>query len=170
MAVNRSLQVNVVFSGYYDANGPSGPGYYGNATYTQTGSTPDMPGIVDASGNIHFDRAPAFDHTLYNESIDITLNLSGSTTLQGGASTTPVTWATAIGNGVQHSAMQIWDENNQPTNEIVASFVAGSNNMSILLIDNDDDSNTYSYKPAVIIPALNNYYISLDPKVINRPT
>jgi hypothetical protein len=65
--------------------------------------------------------------------------------------------------------MQIWDDN-QPTNEIVPSFVAGSNNMSILLTDNDDDSNTYSYKPAIIIPALNNYYISLDPKIINRPT
>ena len=40
----------------------------------------------------------------------------------------------------------------------------------LTITDKDDDSNTYNYKPAVELPALNNYYISLDPRIINKPT
>lgn len=167
MAVNRSLQVSMVFSGYYDANGPDGAGYYGSATYTQTGSTPDMPGLIDSDGSIHLDRAPSFDHNQYNENIDITFNLSGSATSQGG-DTLAIAWPSAIGNGVSQSAMQTWDSNNQPTSEITASFVPGDS-MAVLLSDKDDDSNTYSYKPAIVIPSQNNYYISLDPRIVNKP-
>lgn len=160
MPQNRKLDITVVFSCTRNADGSFG----GGATYTQAGSTPDMGNIVDADGQIHFDRATG-DAEGYNNNVDITFTLETPCTVTPGNTTLDIAWATQYGPG-----MKVTDEQGNPTSEMSVQFDPNQPNV-ITILDKDDDSNTYHYKPAVelIREGLNNYYISLDPKIVNRP-
>jgi len=162
MPVNRKLSITVTFS--CTRNGTNDFG--GGAVYTQTASTPDLGNIVDANGKIHLDQAPAYDSSVYNENVDIEFTLATPSSVSPGNSTVPVAWATQYGAGmtIQVPAGGKQDE---------MTVVFDSNHPNVITIkDKDDDSNTYNYKPALelIRPGKNNYYISLDPQIVNRRT
>ncbi len=161
MPQNRKLAITVTFSCTHHADGSFG----GGATYTQTGSTPDMGSIVDANGKIDFDKAPDTPAG-YNDNVDITFTLETPCSVSPDNTTLDIAWATQYGPG-----MKVTDEDGNDTNEMSVAFDPAHPNV-ITVLDKDDDSNTYNYKPAVelIRPGLNNYYISLDPKIVNRPT
>ena len=162
MTVNRKLSITVTFS--CTRNGENDFG--GGATYTQTGSTPDLGNIVDTNGTIHLDSTPAFDSSVYNENVDIEFTLATPCSVSPDNTTIPVAWATQYGAGM---TIQVPVGGNQ--NEM--SVVFDSSNPNVITIkDKDDDSNVYNYKPALelIRPNLPNYYISLDPQIVNRRT
>ncbi|MBL37208.1 MAG: hypothetical protein CMP07_02245 [Xanthomonadales bacterium] len=161
MSVNRKLYITVTFACTQNADGSFG----GGATYTQTGSTPDMGTIVDSIGAIHFDQAPAAPEG-YNDNVDIEFTLASPCTVSPGNAQLDIAWATQYGSGMTVEKMD-----GTTTTEMSVVFDPSSPNV-ITIMDKDDDNNTYRYKPAVelVRPGLNNYYISLDPQITNRPT
>jgi hypothetical protein len=159
MPINRKLSVTVTFS--CTKNGENDFG--GSATYTQTGSTPDMGNIVDADGKIHLEKITHDDN--YNQNVDIEFTLATPCSVSDDT-TIPVAWATQYGTGM---TIQVPEGGNQDE----MSVIVDPNNPNLITIkDQDNDSNEYNYKPALelIRPGLPNYYISLDPKIVNRPS
>lgn len=160
MPINRTLSIQVTFAcTHISANE-----YGGTASYVQTSSVPDLGDVVTSDGTINFNLTAGFDPTEYNESVDISFTLATPANVSPDGTTTPVVWASVHGAG-----MKVTAPGGGSNNEMVVQTVPGNRNL-ILIIDNDDDSNTYTYKPAVELPAVNNYYISLDPQIVNRPT
>jgi len=124
-----------------------------------------MGNIVDANGEIHFDRAPNI-RAGYDDNMDITFTLETPCSVSSDNTNLDIACATQYGPG-----MKVTDDNGNATDEM--SVVYDPNQPNVITIrDKDDDSNTYRYKPAVelIRPGNNNYYISLDPKIVKRPT
>jgi hypothetical protein len=160
MTVSRTLNIDVVFNCTHDASNNT---FGGSATYSQGGSTPDMGNVVDADGTIHLDNAASFDKTQYSANVDIYFTLASQAAVSPDGGTTPVEWATVNGPGM-HITVPLGGS----ANEFVVQPVPGQPN-KILVKDNDDDSNTYNYKPAVELTAHGRYYISLDPRIVNRP-
>ena len=160
MTVARTLNINVAFHCTHDASDNT---FGGTASYAQAGSTPEMGNVVDSDGTIHLDRAAAFDPHAYSENVDIYFTLATPAVVMPGGTTTPVQWATVYGQG-----MHVTVPDGGSSNEFQVQAVAGQPNV-ILIKDNDDDSNTYNYKPAVELTDHAHYYISLDPKIVNRP-
>lgn len=156
MPVNRTVNVSVVFNCVQ--NGASDFG--GTASYSQTSSTPANLGtVVDANGNIDLQLAASFDPTQYNDSVDFVFTLAAQST----GYVTPVTWATRNGPG---ATIIVPGGGSSSEFEVVQS---PSTPQQLTILDNDDDSNTYSYKPAVELPNFKYYYISLDPQIVNKP-
>lgn len=156
MTTNRKLEIQVDFS-VTDADGG---GYGGSATYTQTGSTPDMGNIVDSDGTIHLDNAADYDASVYNQNVDLVFTLATPCT---GAHSFNVAWATQYGTGMTITV---------PSGGSNDEMTVHRNSSNVITVeDKDDDSNTYHYKPAleIIREGMNNYYISLDPRIVNRP-
>jgi hypothetical protein len=162
MPVNRTLNVGVTFNCTHDAGKGS---FGGTATYAQTGCTPpDMGSLVDADGTIHLDRANTYDGTKYNQNVDIVMTLATPCTVTPDNTTLPVVWASVHGAGVTIKVPKTGSGTE-------FAVVPSARNPNVLTIqDKDDDANTYDYKPAVELPTIDNYYITLDPKIINRPT
>ena len=162
MTINRTLNVAVTFNCTHDAKAGS---YGGTATYAQTSCDPsDMGNLVDDKGNIKLDNAKRYDPTVYNQAVDIVLTLATPANVSPDGTTTPVRWALANGGGVTIQAPR-----GGSASEIAVTVAPGNPNV-LTLVDKDDDSQEYQYKPAVELTAVNNYYISLDPKIVNRPT
>ena len=161
MPKNRKLDITVTFACTHNADGSFG----GGATYSQTNSEPELGNIVDADGTIHFDNAPRTPAD-YNNNVDITFTLATPCSVSPDGTTLDIAWATQYGAG-----MTVTDQNGNATDEMSVIFDASQPNV-ITIADKDDDSNTYNYKPAVelIRAGQNNYYISLDPRIVNRPT
>lgn len=155
MTISRTLNVQVTFNCV-----PRGTSDFGGtASYLLTSSTPDMGAIVDSSGAIHLDQAPAYDGTIYNENVDIYFTLQSPST----GTATPVIWAKTNGPG-----MHIDVPGGGSANEF--QVITYDQNPNLILVkDSDDDSNTYNYKPAVELTEHGGYYISLDPQIVNRP-
>jgi hypothetical protein len=156
--VNRSLTVVVTFNCTHDASNNT---YGGSATYAQASSFPELGPVVDSDGSIHLDRAPA-PPAGFSENVDIFFVLNSPATVTPDNTTLPVVWASVHGVGVS-----IHPHGLGTSGEF--TVVTTSNPNVILVQDEDDDSNTYDYKPAVELPSVGNYYISLDPKIVNRP-
>jgi hypothetical protein len=161
MTINRTLNVAVTFNCTHDAKQGS---YGGDATYAQTSCDPgNMGNLVDSKGNIKLDNAAHYDPAVYNQAVDIVLTLATPANVSPDGTTTPVRWALANGGGVTIQAPR------GGTASEIAVTASGDPNV-LTLIDKDDDSKEYQYKPAVELTAVGNYYISLDPKIVNRPT
>ena len=157
MPVNRTVNVSVVFNCVQNGANDFG----GSATYSQTGSTPaDLGTVVDSQGNIDMQQAAAYDPSLYNDSVDFVFTLAPQST----GYVTQVVWASHYGVG----ATIVVPQGGNASEFVVQQSPATPQQLTI--IDNDDDSNTYNYKPAVELPAYNNYYISLDPRIVNKPS
>lgn len=159
MPVSRSLSITVTFNCTHDASNNT---YGGTATYQQTASTPDLGQVVDSDGTIHLDRAPA-PPSGYTENVDIYFTLATPASVTPDGTTTPVSWSTVYGPG-----MTITVPPGGNGNEFTVTTYPDQPNL-ILVEDNDDDSNTYSYKPFVQLTAIGNYRIGLDPQIVNRP-
>lgn len=158
--VNRSLSIAVTFNCTHDASNNS---YGGTATYAQIGSNPDLGQVVDSDGTIHLDRAPA-PPAGFNDNVDISFMLNTPANITPDITTTPVVWARVYGAG-----MTIHPRGGLGTSGEF-NVVTYPNDPNLILVqDKDDDSNTYDYKPAVELPQIGNYFISLDPKIVNRP-
>lgn len=159
MPVSRTLNIDVTFHCTHNPDGSFG----GSATYAQNSSTPNMGNVVDADGTINLDRAAAFDHSAYTENVDIYFTLAPQAAVTPDNTTTPVEWATQNGVG-----MHITVPNGGSATEFEVHTIAGQPN-KLLVKDKDDDSNVYNYKPAVELTAHGRYFISLDPRIVNRP-
>lgn len=159
MPVNRQLSIAVTFNCTHRPDG----GYGGGATYAQTGSTPAAANIVDADGTIHLDNWTDFDRSAYKDNVDIEFTLATPCDVSPDGTQIPVAWATQYGAG-----MTVTVPAGGKNDEMEVVYDPAQPNV-IALKDKDDDSNTYNYKPAVELTSLNHYYISLDPKIVNRP-
>lgn len=137
-------------------------GFGGGATYSHRSSLPDMSAALDADGSIHLDRVDDFDASEYNNNVDLVFFLQTPTS---GAHSFEVQWATQYGAG-----MTVTVPDGGTESEMEVAFDPGQP-QTIVIKDKDDDSNTYHYKPAIelVRPGKNNYYISLDPQIVNRP-
>ncbi|AKC87005.1 hypothetical protein WQ53_09855 [Pseudoxanthomonas suwonensis] len=157
MPVNRTVNVSVVFNCVQNGANDFG----GSATYTQSSSTPsDLGNVVDSNGNIDLRQASAYDPSQYNDSVDFVFTLAPQST----GYVTPVVWASRNGAGATivvpqgGNAQEFQVEQSSATPQLLT------------IVDNDDDSNTYNYKPAVELPNFDHYYISLDPRIVNKPS
>jgi hypothetical protein len=173
MPKDRTLSIMCTFVGFYR---PSDGGYGGSMTYTQLldGTDPAMPGIVDTTGSINVWKAPAFDPKAYNPEVDITLSLDPASYCALQDSTrVGVQWASTITNNPNDlTAMLLLDgppPGGQPLSPSKASagWAPGYNGTRILINDKDESANYY-FRPAIVVPSLNNYYISCDPPLMNR--
>ena len=159
MPANRSLHVTVNFTG---TQAPDGS-YGGTVTYNQTKSSPPMNGVVDVNGNIDLSSLPG--NSSYNWAIGIDFLLNATVTDRNG-SNVPCTWANNIAQ-----ACVITGPRGGSANGMAATIV-DTTHLSIAN-PNDDRTKgptadrTYTYKLGVMLPGVNNYFISLDPMIVN---
>jgi hypothetical protein len=172
MPQDRTLSILCTFSGYYDANGPAGPGLYGSITYSQQASNPPMVGsIVDPTGAINVGEWTNSDPSSWNDRVDITFELSStsSCTLQNGQ-TTSVIWSINMNNDPNGEPAMLLMENDRitpaSTSEVEASW--GNQSQTQILVDDKDETKDYYFRPGIMVPAANDYYISCDPPLVNR--
>lgn len=158
MPGNRSLNVTVNFTGTQANDGS----YGGTATYTQTQSAPPMSGLVDINGNINLDNMPG--NSTYNWAIGINFTLNAVVTDRNG-NNVPCTWANNIAQ-----ACAITGPGGSAANGMVVT-VPDTTHLTIADANNDLNKSkadrTYTYKLGVMLPTENNYFISLDPTIIN---
>lgn len=166
MPVNRSLTITVTFNCVYRQS--TDQGYGGTASYALTASTPAAGNIVNSDGTINVNNMPAYDPNLYNEDVDISFVLASPCTVYenqvGGpvVSSIDCVWASVHG-----AAITITGPGGGAAPEFSVQTTTNPN--LIHVIDEDEDTNTYDYCLAVELPSLNNYYIQLDPKIVNGP-
>ncbi|MCY7399057.1 MAG: hypothetical protein LH466_09520 [Sphingomonas bacterium] len=163
MPSNRSLNISVNFTGTQANDGS----YGGTVTYTQTQSSPPMPGLVDINGNINLDNLPG--NSQYNWAIGMNFTLNATVTDRNG-NTVPCAWAD---NSPGHLACAITGPGGGAANGMTVS-PPSSTQLSIADANNDQRKSktdrTYTYKLGVMLPSVNNYFISLDPTIINTGT
>ena len=163
MPTNRSLNITVNFTGTQANDGS----YGGTATYTQTQSSPPMNGVVDVNGNINLDNLPG--NSSYNWAIGINFTLNAVVTDRAG-NNVPCVWATPVSK-----ACAVYASDGSPATNMVVSRDPNVPTYMTMANPNNDQSKpkanrTYSYKPGVMLPTVNNYFISLDPTMINTGT
>lgn len=158
MPGNRSLNVTVNFVGTQASDGS----YGGTATYTQTQSAPPMPGVVDVNGNINLDNLPGNSNYYWAIGINFTLN-AVVTDRNGNA--VLCTWA----NNLAQACAITGPHGTAPTGMVVS--VPDTTHLTIANANNDlrkpKADRTYTYKLGVMLPMVNDYFISLDPTIIN---
>lgn len=155
MPTDRTLDLSIYVVGQQF---PSGE-FQAQPAYIQTASNPPSPGLLAnfRDGNLDFrGLTPAPN---YSMNVDITFTLVPFIFDVSGR---PVRacWATPISRGCSIT----------PSSPEMTSRYVGdpSNPMKILLDDNDDDGNRYTYKLGVMLPEHNNYFIGLDPVIVNK--
>lgn len=159
--MSNTLNVQVTVFAY-----PTGPSDYGAiAFYSQTGlklgGSDSGTGIVGQNGNIDLTPLPQGQQ----KEIDIVLSLVGAC-LKSDGTFGPITWCQTMNQNSQSSAVYVTDANGNATTQITASW-NDTGQTQILLDDQDKDSNSYIFKPAIVLPWANNYFISLDPVIRN---
>ncbi len=169
MPQDRTLSILCTFNGFYR---PSDGGYGGTMTYAITSANPDMGAIVASTGEIDIDNAPAFDPSVYNARVDITFTLAGNCTLQNGT-VVPVSWAPDLSGDQGAMVLMDVDQNGNHSHpahsdDVEAKWIAG--NRVEIEVDDKNENKNYYYRPGIVVPALNNYYISCDPPLVNRQT
>lgn len=159
MPSNRSLNITVNFTGTQANDGS----YGGTVTYTQTQSSPPMNGVVDVNGNINLGNLPG--NSQYNWAIGMNFTLNAVVTDRNG-NNVPCTWANTLGQ-----ACAITGPGGGAANGMTVSQ-SSPTQLSIANANNDQNKpttgdRTYTYKLGVMLPSVNNYFISLDPTIIN---
>ena len=161
MPSNRSLNITVNFTGVQANDGS----YGGTVTYTQTQSSPPMNGLVDVNGNVDLDKMPG--NSQYNWAIGMNFTLNASVTDRGGNNVLCI-WANTLAQ-----ACAITGPGGGTANGMTVSQ-SSSTQLSIANANNDQHKSkadrTYTYKLGVMLPNVNNYFISLDPQIINSGT
>jgi len=155
MPADRTLDLNVYVVGQQFPTGE----FQAQPAYIQMGSNPSSPGLVGnfRSGNI--DLRSLAPSQKYSMNVDITFTLVPFIFDQSGR---PVRacWATPITTGIAITPS---------SPEMTPSYVGDSSNpMKILLDDNDDDGNQCTYKLGINLPDYNDYFIGLDPVIVNK--
>ena len=163
MPSNRALNVTVNFTSNEDANG----NYSGPVTYTQTSSTPPMNGLVDINGNINLDNLPG--NSNYNWAIGINFTLNANVKDRNG-NNVPCVWATPTSK-----ACSVYAPDGSPATNMVVTRDPNTPTFMTIANPNNDQSKskanrTYTYKPGVMLPSANNYFIGLDPTMTNTGT
>lgn len=165
--IDRTLEILCTFNGFYRS---SDGGYGGTMSYAITGSNPDMGDIVKSTGEIDIYNAPAYDPNQFNARVDVTFTLAGGCTLQDGT-VVPVSWAPNLSGDQGAMVLMDVDQNGNPSGDAKSSDVEAkwveANRIQIEVDDKNEEKNYY-YRPGVVVPALNNYYISVDPPFVNR--
>ncbi len=190
MPQDREMHVNVLVEVYWGPNPPrqgSPNGWCARATYSLLSGT--GPGVsISSDGTIDLPGVELGGP--YNDNCHITFTLDSNSHANTtgapadpryqGSSSLAVRWATEISADDHKSAMMcgtkvdvpaapggyLYTIQNNPL--MVSSWVNGPQS-DILLTDNDDSGNSYNYRPAVVITALDNDYVPLDPRIAIRP-
>lgn len=174
MPQDRTLSILMTFHGYFTGVSPNGQDEYGGrVSCSLTGSNPAIPAgvdVVDRGGKIDIGAWVNNDRANWNDRVDITFSLDGDCTLRNGT-VVPVVWSPRMNNVPDNQPAMLLMESDMTTpaspNEVDASWAPGSNNSQILVNDKDETKDYY-FRPAIVIPALNGYYISCDPPLVNR--
>jgi hypothetical protein len=176
MPQDRQLQILMTFRGYYTGTSPDGQDNYGgHVSYSLTSCSPGNPSqlqLVGQDGTIDISQWANPDPSTWNNTVDAIFSLDANCTLKDGVTVVPAVWSPNMNNSTDpnaYPAMLLLETDKvtpASTNEVEASWVAGSGNTQIL-VDDKDETKDYYYRPAVVIPALSNYYISCDPTIRN---
>lgn len=163
MPGNRALNITVNFTSTQAADGS----YAGTVTFTQMPSSPPMNGVVDINGNINLDNLPG--NSNYNWAIGINFTLNAVVKDRNGNSVQCV-WATPTSK-----ACSVYAADGTPATNMVVSRDPGNPLYMTIANPNNDQSKskanrTYTYKPGVMLPTVNNYFIGLDPSLTNTGT
>jgi hypothetical protein len=130
-------------------------------TYAQTGSTPNMPNMVNQqNGNINLRNMPS-NHN-YTDNVDITINLTTTASGYG------VQFASSSqGNGPIWFCVSATDPTPIPT---PANMSCGANTSSQVYIDDNqsDGGLSYSFCMGVMVPALSSTPFTIDPIVTGK--
>ena len=159
MPQDRKLFIDVYVVGQEYPAAPLDPhngwGAFGaKAIYIQTGSTPQMPCLVDwNTGNIDLTNLPMAPG--YTNNVDITFTLKPFMFNKLGQHCA-AQWATPIDKAITITPND---------GEMTASY---TNNMTLFLDDSDNDADQYTYKLGFMMPGYGNYFVSLDPHIVNR--
>jgi hypothetical protein len=113
-----------------------------------------------------------FDPSVYNARAAITFTLAGGCTLQNGT-VVPVSRAPDLSGDQGAMVLMDVDQNGNPSHpadseDVEAKWIAG--NRVEIEVDDKNESKNHCYRPGIVVPALNNYYLSYDPPLVNRPT
>jgi hypothetical protein len=162
--VSNQLNIQVTVFAYPTSSTDYGAIAFYSQTGLQVGGGSNGTIIVASNGNIDLTPLPSG----HQKETDIVLSLVGAC-LKSDGTFGAIAWAPTMDQNSQSSAVFIADANGNPTTQITASWNDNAHTQ-ILLDDQDNDSNTYSFKPAIVLPWNNNYFISLDPVIKNgRP-
>lgn len=166
MPANRSLTIQVTFNCVHRVS--TDGGYGGTATYALIASTPAAGQVVGQDGNINVNNMPSFDPASYSEDVDVSFVLASPCTVYTNSFPGPVEGSvTCVWASVSGPPVTITDQNGNATAEFTVPAVTNPNIVHV--IDENNDTNTYNYCLAVELPSLSNYYIQLDPRIVNGP-
>lgn len=162
MAIPRRLEIDVYVVGQQAADGTF-PG--ATVTYIATHTMPPMPGLVDfRTGNVNLQGLQA--DVNYGMDIDITFTLRPSMFDMYG---NPVQAIFATPTALYGCLLV------NPQGKPPKAMSATAINAVKIMVDNDNAEEkrttaerTYGYGLGMILPAFNNYFISLDPTVLKK--
>jgi hypothetical protein len=166
MPQDRELAITCTFNGFYR---PSDGGYGGTMSYVVTGSVPPMGDIVAPTGEIDVYNALPYDPALFNARVDIRFTLAGGCTLENGT-VVPVQWAPNLSGDQGAMVLMDVDQHGNPTtvaspDDVEATWGADA---GVIFVDDKNEDKNYYFRPGIVVPSLNNYYISVDPPLVNR--
>ena len=158
MPANRSLEVTVHFTGSQASDGS----YSGAATYFQTGSSHPLT-LVAPTGDINLE---SLQHDPdYNWAIGMTFKLD-ATVVDRHGNAVACTWASPLSR-----ACAITGPGAAPATGMAVSQPHATQIHIANINDDRDkahpDDRSYDYKLGVMLPSVDNYFISLDPKITN---
>ena len=158
MPQDRSLGITVTVTGQQANDGS----FTATANYVQASSNPPGNNLVDSAGDINLNNLPG--NAGFHWAIGISFNLVSAITDRNG-NPVAANWATPIGQGIAITGPGGGAANGMSAN--------APSNSQILLNNANNDRNqpqaqrTYTYKLGIMLPMYNNYFISLDPMIIN---
>lgn len=159
--MSNQLNVQVTVFAFPTTTGNYGAVAFYSQTGLQVGGGSNNTIIVASNGNIDLTPLPSG----HQKETDIVLSLVGTCLKPDGTFGT-IAWAPTMDQNSHSSAVFIADASGNPTTQIVASW-NDTGQTQIKLDDQDNDNNSYSFKPAIVLPWYNNYFISLDPVIKN---
>ena len=160
MPVDRTMTIQMGINASQANDGT----YTATASYNVTNTNPSAPtSIMAPNGDIDLTVWTGYDPNQFTENVDMTFNLdtNANVTLPGGGQTEiPVLFATKYGPAVTIAGPNL--------SEVSWTLTNGN---SLFVDDNDNDSNDYTYCPAIElqIPGRDVYFITLDPVIKNKP-
>jgi hypothetical protein len=162
---DRTLAITVTATSNWFSPGNLGA----NITYSQTGSNPNMPNVVKRNtGNIDLRHMPK--NSKFTDNVDITLTLDDQITDESGNSLA-ARWAYAD-EGTPPSQGFCWftvSETDPTIITIPGMSTARMSETSILIDDSTPDSATpYTFRMGLVVPSLNDYYITIDPVIVGK--
>lgn len=172
MPVDRTLSITATPTLIWHAPNDIGA----TMAYAQTGSTPNMPNLVNSqTGNISLRNMPSNNN--YTDNVDITITLDTSQLRDQSGNPVAGRWAYANEGNPPDDVGFCWfcttpapGQRKDTTEITIPGMTTGRTSDTVVFIDDNtaDGDLTYTFCLGLVLPAYSNYYITIDPTIIGK--